>query len=90
MNPPGADRDLGAGQGRQRGGGRTFTVTAADADTRRGEKAQAEEAGRLWVRATSWWSVLCASRGGWERVQTERGLLQLMIMDGGGGLGRRR
>ena len=43
-NPPGADRDLGAGRTRKREE-RTGTGTAADAGTQRGAQGQEAEAG---------------------------------------------
>ena len=54
-NPPGADRDLGAGRGRQRGGC-TFTGTVADTGTQHGTQRRAEGAGRWEARAMSRWA----------------------------------
>ena len=58
--PPGADRDLGAGRGQQRGG------NDVGYDGRRRHAAQgaerAAEASRGWVWATPRWKELCASK----------------------------
>ena len=70
-NSPGADRDLGAGWGRQRGRAMS-QETGADAGTRRGSQRWAAEAGGWWVRATSRWADLRTERWGWERVKNER------------------
>ena len=51
-NPPGADRDLGAGQGRQRGGVQSWD-TAADSGTRHGAQRRAAEAGGWQRRAAA-------------------------------------
>ena len=51
--PPGADRDLGEGQGHQ-GGGRTVTVNGGR---------------RRWVREATMWAALCSEKGGKELVQ---------------------
>ena len=69
-NPPRADRDLGAGQGRQRGE-RTGTGTAEDVGTWRGAQGRAVEAGGWWVRETPRWVALRTRRGGGEREKRE-------------------
>ena len=60
--PSGANRDLGAGRGRQRGG-RTDAGTAAGAVMRRGAHRRGAAAGGLWVWAPSMWTVICAGKG---------------------------
>ena len=60
--PPGADSDLGAGPGRQWGGGQTTRDTTADAGTRRRVQSERRRltGGGGW--ATSEWTVLSASK----------------------------
>ena len=66
-NPPGADRDLGVGQGRKRGGEWTQEM-AADSGIRCSSQRRAAEAGGWRVWATYRWMVLRSGRGGEKRV----------------------
>ena len=50
--PPGADRDVGAGQGRQMRG-QTDARKTSDTGMQRGAQRQAAEAGSWWVWAPS-------------------------------------
>ena len=76
--PSGANRDLGADRGRQRGE-RNGMGTTADEGMRRGAQGRATEAGRWQVRAVPRWAVLYTGRGGGERAKREglgtRGIL---------------
>ena len=69
--PPGDDRDLGAGKGRERGE-RTGMGTTADAGIRHGAQGRASEAGGRRVRTTSRWAALRTRKVGGERVKIER------------------
>ena len=69
-NPPGVNRDLGAGQGQQRGVAQS-QETMVDSGTRRGAQIQVAEADGWRVQVTSRWAGLSARRVGGERVQTE-------------------
>ena len=61
--PPGDDRELVTGQGRQRGV-KWMRETATDAGTRRRAQSQAAEDGGWWVGITFRWTTFCARRGG--------------------------
>ena len=66
-NPPGADRDLSAGQGRKMGE-RTGTVNGG----RRRHAARGKgTSGGWWVRSTPRWAALSTGRGGGEQVTLE-------------------
>ena len=66
--PPGADRDLDAGQGRQREVERT-RETAADVGTWSGSHSQVAEAGGWRVETMSKWTEFCSGRVRAERLQ---------------------
>ena len=66
-NPPGANMELGAGQGMQSGGKRTWEKVA-DVGTWCGTQRPVMEAGGWRVWETSRWMMLHARRGGGEWV----------------------
>ena len=71
-NPPGADRDLGSGRGRQRG---ERTVTVNGGRCRHAAQRQVAEAGGWQVRAMYRWAALCAGRGiGYQVQHNVRGI----------------
>ena len=71
--PPGANRNLGADWGRQRGDDRTRDTTA-EAGPRRGAQRRAAEAGGWRGREKSRWTMHTSGGGGGERMlYIERG-----------------
>ena len=66
--PPGVDRDLGGGRGRQRGG-YPSTGTSEDVGTRNGVQGRAVEDSGRRVQAKPRWVALCTGRRGGEQVK---------------------
>ena len=61
-NPPAAERDLGAGQGQQRGV-LIVTLHGTDVVTRCWAHKHEAEDDRWWVWVTSRWTEICVGRG---------------------------
>ena len=80
-DPPGTNRDLGTGRGRQGGGERTRD-TAAESGTRRGAQRQATEADGWGVGTKSSWTMIHTGRGCGDRVRGS-GEATLKATDGG-------